>query len=145
MITQYIKLSLDKNEQLEIMAPKADCTLAVSELPIPDRITETQPDGSPNREGTMNTQQLSEQNPAPLTKNNSDEIITVSGLAKLLDLAIPSVYALIHQKKIPYYKPTGKRVYFRKSEIEAWAFLKRIASQDEIDTQAATRLVNGGK
>jgi excisionase family DNA binding protein len=35
------------------------------------------------------------------------------------------LYKLIHLKRIPYYKPTGGRVYFKQSELEAFIFRER--------------------
>jgi excisionase family DNA binding protein len=41
------------------------------------------------------------------------------------------LYKLIHLKRIPYYKPTGGRVYFKQSELEAFIFRGRQASDYE--------------
>ena len=35
------------------------------------------------------------------------------------------LYKLIHQKKIPHYKPMGGRVFFRWDELETFIFRNR--------------------
>ena len=44
------------------------------------------------------------------------EAATFTGFSKFY------LYKLIHQKKIPHYKPMGGRVFFRPVELEAWLF-----------------------
>ena len=41
------------------------------------------------------------------------------------------VYQLIHKKKIPYYKPSGGRVFFRQSELEEFLSRNRHAADYE--------------
>lgn len=48
-----------------------------------------------------------------------DEFLTIQQVAKLLHLAVPSIYGLVHRSQIPYMKQ-GKRLYFSKDEINAW-------------------------
>mgnify|MGYP003635936736 CR=1 FL=1 len=45
------------------------------------------------------------------------DLITVSDLSTIFDLKVGYIYKMIHQKKIIYYKPFGKKVYFRLSEV----------------------------
>lgn len=45
------------------------------------------------------------------------DLITVSDLSKIFDLKVGYIYKMIHNKKIVYYKPYGKKVYFRLSEV----------------------------
>lgn len=50
---------------------------------------------------------------------DTDELLTVPQAAKFLDLAVPTIYGLIHRKAIPYIKGP-QRVYFRKVDLMAW-------------------------
>ena len=34
------------------------------------------------------------------------------------------IYKLVHLKKIPYYKPTGQRLFFKQNELEVFMFKK---------------------
>jgi len=37
---------------------------------------------------------------------------------------------------LPYYKPSGKKIYFKKSELEEWIFKHRIKSSEDIEKEA---------
>jgi len=41
------------------------------------------------------------------------------------------IYQLIHKKKIPYYKPSGGRVFFRQGELEEFLSRNRHAADYE--------------
>jgi hypothetical protein len=38
---------------------------------------------------------------------------------------------MVYKKQIPYYKPNHKSLYFRKSEVEAWAFANKISAESQ--------------
>jgi len=48
-----------------------------------------------------------------------DEAVAFTGLSRYY------IYKLIHQKKIPHYKPNGGRVFFKQEELEAFIFRNR--------------------
>ena len=73
------------------------------------------------------------------------EILNVEQVAQMLGRSKNTIYMMVFQKRIPHYKPNRKSLYFRKSEIEAWAFHERIATKDEIETAAATAVLSGSK
>lgn len=50
------------------------------------------------------------------TKN----VLTLSEAATFLGISIGYLYRLTCGKKIPFYKPNGKLVYFKRSELERW-------------------------
>ena len=54
-----------------------------------------------------------------------DEAASFTGLSKNY------LYKLVHQKKIPYYKPLGGRVFFRQNELECFIFRNRHAANYE--------------
>ena len=49
-------------------------------------------------------------------------------------------YKLLSQRKVSYYKPLGKKVYFNVAEIKNWLSSKRIKSIDEIEQEATDLL-----
>lgn len=63
---------------------------------------------------------------------NFEEAVAFTGLSK------GHLYRLTSEKQIPYYKKCRK-LYFKKSELEAWLLERRVPTQDEIDSQATTR------
>ena len=39
---------------------------------------------------------------------------------RYLDLSASYLYKLTHRKAIPYYKPTGKKIFFDRSQLDAF-------------------------
>lgn len=70
------------------------------------------------------------------------EILTAEETARYLGITKSHLYKLTSAGKIPYYKPSGKLCYFKRTEIEQWLQTARIASSDEIDRQAQSYLMN---
>jgi len=48
------------------------------------------------------------------------EILNLSEAASFLRIAKSTLYKLTHKKLIPFYKPTGKLILFKKQELVAW-------------------------
>lgn len=71
----------------------------------------------------------------PSTTTEEDTFLTIDETAKLLNLAKPSVYGLVHQNKIPYHKKS-KRLYFLKSEIIYWIKSGKKESKSELENRA---------
>jgi len=52
------------------------------------------------------------------------------------------VYKLTSQGLIAHYKPTGKRIYFLKSDLDRYLLRNRRAGADEIEAAAASHLAS---
>jgi len=68
-----------------------------------------------------------------LPEDYNFELLDLNQTAEFLKLKPSYIYSLIHQKKIPYYKPLGKRVYFIKAELIKWIKESKIKSVDEVE------------
>jgi excisionase family DNA binding protein len=68
-----------------------------------------------------------------------DRLLTVSEAAEYLRLAIPTIYSLVQQNKIPYMKKT-KRLYFSESKLKEWLDQSRIRSNYERETSVINKL-----
>lgn len=62
---------------------------------------------------------------------NLEEAVVFTGLSK------GHLYRLTSEKQIPYYKKCRK-LYFKKSELEDWLLERRVPTQAEIESKAAT-------
>ena len=71
----------------------------------------------------------------PSTTPEEDRFLTIDEASKLIDLAKPSVYGLVHKNKIPYHKKS-KRLYFLKSEILDWIKSGKHVTKSEIELKA---------
>ena len=72
------------------------------------------------------------------------QMLTIEEAAKFLDVSKHTVYRLTSQHRIKFYKPTGKRIYFDKADLNEWMKSKAIKSDEEIKADA-TNYVKFGK
>lgn len=70
------------------------------------------------------------------------EIMTLDELASYSGFAKGYIYKLTHKKLIPYYKPLGKKIIFKKSEVDSWLLTNRQATEKEIEDLAAAYTYN---
>lgn len=62
----------------------------------------------------------------------SENIISINEASKLLNLALPTIYALTSKREIPFLK-RGKKLYFKRNELEAWLMEGRKLTRQEIE------------
>lgn len=82
-----------------------------------------------------------------LTEQNllQKEIFTFSEACLYLNLSSSHLYKLTSANTIPCYCPQGKKLYFRRAELDAWLTAKRSASTSEIEQQAADYISKKGR
>jgi excisionase family DNA binding protein len=68
------------------------------------------------------------------------EILTLEEAALFLGVTRSQLYKLTHRHVIPYFKPTGKLVYFEKSELLEWVKQNPVKSQSQINTEAKSHM-----
>lgn len=55
-----------------------------------------------------------------VSKTDSEsDLMNIAEVGKKLNMAVPSIYGLVHRRKIPFIK-RGKKLIFEKSQIESW-------------------------
>ena len=69
--------------------------------------------------------------------------LTIEDVALLTGLSKSRLYKLCYLKHIPYWKSNGRHTYFDKAEVENWMLNHRVKTNDEIESEAATRIVTG--
>ena len=68
------------------------------------------------------------------------QVLNLNEAAKYLDISKSHLYKLTSRKEIPFYCPQGKRLYFKKDELDQWLTRNRSASLGELETRAANYL-----
>ena len=68
---------------------------------------------------------------------NMSDVVLLTGLSKAY------LYKLTCNHEIPHYKPNGKQLYFDRAEVEAWMKQGKIATDSEVECNAATYIVTG--
>jgi len=56
--------------------------------------------------------------------------------AEYLGITKGALYTLVSKKKISCYRPTGKNLYFRLEDLDAFAFRNRTAAEYERNARA---------
>ncbi|MBC8988403.1 helix-turn-helix domain-containing protein [Pedobacter sp. N36a] len=64
-----------------------------------------------------------------------ENFISIKGLSDQLGLSKSYIYKLSSGNILPKYCPSGKLIFFKKSEVEAWLESHRIASQAELESE----------
>lgn len=77
-------------------------------------------------------------NKSSTPSTNDDEILTVRQASTLLNLAVPTIYALTSSRTLPHSK-RGKKLYFRKNELLAWIQSGRRNTSQEIKAKASSK------
>lgn len=76
---------------------------------------------------------------------SSKAVLTFDEAAKYTGLSKSYLYKLCGSTgKIPCYKPSGKVLYFNRTELDAWMLQNRKATREEIGIKANTYLAVGG-
>lgn len=52
--------------------------------------------------------------------------------ARILGISMSTLYKMTSANKIPYYRPSGKLLYFKEEEIYQWLEKSRVSSNEEI-------------
>jgi excisionase family DNA binding protein len=61
--------------------------------------------------------------------------MNISEVAAYIKVAKTTIYGMTHRNTIPHYK-NGKKLHFKKSEIDEWIFSKRIKTNLDIENEA---------
>ena len=81
---------------------------------------------------------------SPTLAERSQEIIPLEQAARILGLSTGTMYQYTFRKTIPYYKPNGRKVYFKVKDLIAFMEKGRRASIDEIKEQAVEDTLKRG-
>lgn len=76
---------------------------------------------------------------------NTKEVLNFHEACQFLELSQSHMYKLTSAGSIPHYKPNGKKLYFKRSELENWLLRNRSLAQDELDQKAADFLIKKGR
>jgi len=60
------------------------------------------------------------------------EFLSVEEVCTYLGISPSAVYKLSHYKTLPKYCPNGKKIYFRRDDIDLWLKKHRVSSLDEL-------------
>ncbi len=71
-----------------------------------------------------------------ITENLNRDIFNFKDAAAFLDYSRSYLYKLTYSRQIPHYKPNGKKLYFKRSDLEDWLLRNRVKTADEFEQEA---------
>ncbi len=82
---------------------------------------------------------LDEQNLLQKTTLNFDEA------CKYLDVSSSHLYKLTSTKQIPHFCPQGKKLYFKREELDTWLQRNRQSTAEEIEQTASDNVIRSNR
>lgn len=67
---------------------------------------------------------------------NAKSILNIRDVAALTGYSIDTIRGFMYAHQIPYYRPAGKTVFFKRTEIEAWLTTNRQPAAHELQDSA---------
>ena len=74
----------------------------------------------------------------------ANELMNVQQVADYLTLSVQTIYGLVHKMEIPNSK-RGKRLYFKRTDIDDWIGQSRRKTRVEIEQEASNYLLRSRK
>lgn len=79
-----------------------------------------------------------------LSTTSENEIMDINEVSNYLKMSVPTIYGRVHRKTIPFYK-NGKKLFFKKSDLENYFFSNRNLTDKELNNKANEYIVFKGK
>lgn len=68
------------------------------------------------------------------------EVLNLEEAATFLGIAKSTLYKMTHENHLPYFKPSGKLIFFEKKALLDWVRGAKSKSVDEIKEEAAAKI-----
>jgi excisionase family DNA binding protein len=68
------------------------------------------------------------------------EVFTLEETSEYTGIGSGTLYVLIHEGRIPFYKPLGKKIYFKRSELDKFMLRNRHPADYEVHEAADAKL-----
>lgn len=75
-----------------------------------------------------------------LTLISAKTVLDIDEASLLTGFSKGHLYRLTSERQIPHYKK-NRKLYFKKSELEAWLLEDKVMTAEDIESQAATYVV----
>ena len=69
------------------------------------------------------------------------DVLNFNETCDYLELSHSHLYKLTSAGAIPHYKPNGKKIYFKRSELDEWVLRNRTATAAEIESQVFENMI----
>lgn len=72
-------------------------------------------------------------------------VLNFNGTCTYLDVSPSHLYKLTSTKQIPHFCPQGKKLYFKREEMDTWLQRNRQSTTAEIEQQASDNLLRSNR
>jgi len=80
------------------------------------------------------------------TKSGSmPKLMGIAEAAEYTKYTVRYLYKLTSERRIPFYKPMGGRIFFKQEDLNAFMMRGRIAADYELEAEAIECILNTGK
>lgn len=69
------------------------------------------------------------------------QVLNFNETSIFLEVSHSHLYKLTSTNSIPFYKPTGKKLYFHREELESWLLQNRSITVGEIEAKASNYVI----
>jgi len=73
------------------------------------------------------------------------EVLNFNEACQYTGISKSTMYKKTSQSEIPHYCPSGKLIYFKRSDLDAWMLRNRRATSQEIEAEAMAKIKNNFK
>lgn len=80
----------------------------------------------------------------PTHSGQTEEVLDIDKACDFLGIAKSTIYRLTSNHAIPFHRPGGKKIYFRRSELVEWLASNRHNVTPQTPTDAINLLRKGG-
>ena len=70
--------------------------------------------------------------------------LTAKQAADYIGASINYLYKLTAGHRLPFYNPMGRKLLFKRTELDAWIEAARVSTNDELETRIETMLMKKG-
>lgn len=75
----------------------------------------------------------------------SKDVLTTSEAAQYLGIGKAYLYKLTSANRIPFYRPEGKMIFFKRTDLESFLLRNRVSSSEELQDKAISFVTNRKK
>ncbi|MFN4149381.1 MAG: helix-turn-helix domain-containing protein [Candidatus Sericytochromatia bacterium] len=95
----------------------------------------------------MDNSKKNENSETLLKKQNvlEKEFLTLEEAADYLSLSKSAMYKMTSKKEIPFYNPGGKKIYFKREELNNWIISSKVYSSLEVELDVTSYLSRNNK
>jgi len=68
-------------------------------------------------------------------------VLTLEEACEYLGVSASQLYKQTSGRSIPFFKPTGKKLYFKRVDLDGWLLQNRSTTDDEIERMAADYII----